>query len=160
MAVHTGEALDHNGSYFGQTIIRTARLRACGHGGQILVSRTTADMVVDGLPDGVSLIPLGRHRLRVSTPVREEVWQVAATDLRTAFPALMSLDSFATNLPIALTPLIGRTDELAAVGVSPAARPRATPAHASPVRAGSARPVWRYSPPPMPSTRSSTGCGG
>ena len=50
MAVHTGEALDHNGSYFGQTIIRTARLRACGHGGQILVSRTTADMVADGLP--------------------------------------------------------------------------------------------------------------
>ena len=117
MAVHTGEALDHNGSYFGQTIIRTARLRACGHGGQILVSRTTADMVADGLPDGVSLIPLGRHRLRdLNRP--EEVWQVAATDLRTAFPALMSLDSFATNLPIALTPLIGRTDELAAVGAS------------------------------------------
>ena len=89
------------------------------------------------------MIPLGRHRLRdLNRP--EEVWQVAATDLRTAFPALVSLDSFATNLPIALTPLIGRTDELAAVGDVVRIKTPGDACSGLPVRAGSARPVWRY----------------
>ena len=115
MALHSGEAQEHNGSYFGLTVIRTARLRACGHGGQILVSRATADMVADQLPADVSLMPLGRHRLRdLHRP--EEVWQLAAPDLHSQFPPLVSLDSFATNLPVALTALIGRVEELTALG--------------------------------------------
>jgi predicted ATPase/class 3 adenylate cyclase/DNA-binding CsgD family transcriptional regulator len=114
MALHTGEAHEHDGSYFGQTIIRTARLRACGHGGQILVSRATADMVADRLPADATLVPLGRHRLRdLNRP--EEVWQLGAADLRSHFPPLVSLDSFATNLPVAVTALIGRVEELAAI---------------------------------------------
>ena len=115
MALHSGEAQEHNGSYFGLTIIRTARLRACGHGGQILVSRATADMVADQLPADVSLMPLGRHRLRdLHRP--EDVWQLATPDLNSQFPPLVSLDSFSTNLPVALTALIGRVEELTALG--------------------------------------------
>ena len=79
MALHTGEAMDHDGGYFGATIIRTA-LRSCTHGGQILVSRATAEMVADGLADEVSLISLGRYRLRdLDRP--EEIWQVVAPGL-------------------------------------------------------------------------------
>ncbi len=114
MALHTGETHEHDGSYFGQTIIRTARLRACGHGGQILVSRATADIVADRLPADTSLVPLGRHRLRdLNRP--EEVWQLGAADLRSKFPPLLSLDRFSTNLPVALTALIGRVEELASI---------------------------------------------
>ena len=50
MAIHTGEAqLRDEGNYFGQTVIRCARLRAIGHGGQVLVSDATAGLVVDRL---------------------------------------------------------------------------------------------------------------
>ena len=52
MAIHTGEAqLRDEGNYFGQAVIRCARLRAIGHGGQVLVSEATAALVVDRLPD-------------------------------------------------------------------------------------------------------------
>ena len=51
MAVHTGEArLRDEGNYIGRPIIRTARLRAIAHGGQVLVSSATHDLVVDELP--------------------------------------------------------------------------------------------------------------
>ena len=50
MAVHTGEAqLRDEGNYFGLAVIRCARLRSCGHGGQVLVSDVTAGLVADGL---------------------------------------------------------------------------------------------------------------
>ena len=115
MAVHTGEApVRGDANYEGPTIIRACGLRACGHGGQILVSRTTADLVNDSLPDGVTLIPLGRHRLRdLQRP--EDVWQLSAPDLPAQFPPLRSLDAFATNLPSAPTSLIGRRVELSDV---------------------------------------------
>ncbi len=113
MAVHTGEAqVSEEGRYEGPTIIRAARVRACGHGGQILVTRTTADMVADRLPDGVSLVCLGRHHLRdLNRP--EEIWQIETTALPADFPPLHSVDVLPTNLPAALTPLIGRRAELA-----------------------------------------------
>jgi hypothetical protein len=99
------------GRYEGPTIIRAARLRACGHGGQILVSRATADMVADHLPEGVTLVCLGRLRLRdLSRP--EEVWQIEASELPSSFPPLLSQDTFASNLPGALNALVGRRFEL------------------------------------------------
>ena len=51
MALHTGEAqLRDEGNYFGLAVIRCARLRSCGHGGQVLLSDVTAALVVDDLP--------------------------------------------------------------------------------------------------------------
>ena len=65
MAIHTGEAqLRDEGNYFGQTVIRCARLRAIGHGGQVLLSDVTASLVRDRLPDGAGLSDLGTHRLK------------------------------------------------------------------------------------------------
>lgn len=112
MALHTGEAqLRDEGNYFGQAIIRCARLRSCGWGGQVLLSQTAADLVRDHLGDGVMLLDLGRHRLKdLQQP--EQVWQVRADGLQSEFAPLASLDTFRHNLPVQMTPLVGREREL------------------------------------------------
>jgi predicted ATPase/DNA-binding CsgD family transcriptional regulator len=115
MAVHTGDAqLRDEGNYFGQTVIRCARLRAVGHGDQILVSDAAAGLVVDHLPSGVTLVDLGTHRLKdLGRP--ERVWQVVHRDLPATHAPLRSLDAHRHNLPVQLTPLIGRDDDVAAL---------------------------------------------
>jgi class 3 adenylate cyclase len=55
MGLHTGEADQREGDYFGTTLNRAARLMAIGHGGQVVVSAATADVVVDRLPSDVFL---------------------------------------------------------------------------------------------------------
>jgi predicted ATPase/class 3 adenylate cyclase len=115
MALHTGEAqLRDPANYMGESIIRAARLRACGHGGQILVSGTTADLLGGLLPVEVTLNRLGRCRLRDLSRA-EEVWQLAGTGLPDKFPPLASLEAPRTNVPATRTPLIGRVDEVRAV---------------------------------------------
>lgn len=110
IAVHTGEAELRSGHYIGAPLYRCARLMAAAHGGQILVSRATQELVADGLPNGVSLRDLGPHRLRdLSRP--EHVFQLLHPDLETEFPALESLEQ-PRNLPAQLTTFIGRHREL------------------------------------------------
>jgi predicted ATPase/class 3 adenylate cyclase len=111
MGLHTGPADERDGDYFGPTLNRTARLMAAGHGGQILVSNASEELVRDVLPEGVELLDLGSHRLRdLARPDR--VFQVCAPDLETRFPDLRTLDSFPGNLPVQLTSFIGRDDEI------------------------------------------------
>jgi predicted ATPase/DNA-binding CsgD family transcriptional regulator len=116
MAVHTGEALLRDeGNYAGPSIIRCARIRSCGHGGQVLVSDATAALVADGLPDGLFLQDLGVARLRdLARP--ERVWQLDGPGLESSFPPLRSLDAAPHNLPTPLSSLIGREAELVEVG--------------------------------------------
>ena len=67
MAVHTGEVqLRGDDNYVGQMLNRCARLRAIGHGGQVLLSAAAVGVLADRLPDGVTLRDLGVHRLRDS----------------------------------------------------------------------------------------------
>ena len=114
IALHTGEAEARGGRYAGSTIIRTARLRAVAHGGQTVVSRATAELVHDALPDGATLVDLGSHRLRDLSRA-EQVFQISHTELAGVFPPLQSLDRVANNLPAQLTSFIGREAELAQV---------------------------------------------
>ena len=113
MAVHTGEVqLRGNDNYVGQTLNRCARLRGIGHGGQVLVSAAAAGVLADRLPDGVTLRDLGVHRLRdLGRP--EHVWQLVHPDLPAEFGPLRSLDAYRHNLPVQLTPLVGRAAEIA-----------------------------------------------
>ncbi len=100
MGVHTGEPLVTDEGYVGIDVHRAARIAAAGHGGQVLVSQSTRDLVVsDGLRD------LGRHRLKDLT-APERIYQLGERD----FPPLKSLN--ATNLPVASSPLVGRDREL------------------------------------------------
>ena len=114
MGLHTGEAQERDGDYFGSALNRAARLMATAHGGQIVCSRATADIVRDAAPGGVSLVDLGEHRLRdLSRP--EQVFQVNAPGLLGEFPPLVSLDTFPGNLPLQVSSFIGREHELARI---------------------------------------------
>jgi predicted ATPase/class 3 adenylate cyclase/DNA-binding CsgD family transcriptional regulator len=111
MAVHTGDAeLRNEGNYAGATIIRCARLRACAHGGQILISDATAAVIADHLPPGAGLVESGVVRLRgFARP--ERVFQLTHAELRSQFPALRSLEATPTNVPVAASSLVGRDAE-------------------------------------------------
>jgi predicted ATPase/class 3 adenylate cyclase/DNA-binding winged helix-turn-helix (wHTH) protein len=64
MALHTGEAHERGGDYFGPALNRAARLRALAGGGATLLSQATTEIVHDRLPAGTELIDLGSHELR------------------------------------------------------------------------------------------------
>jgi WD40 repeat protein/class 3 adenylate cyclase/tRNA A-37 threonylcarbamoyl transferase component Bud32 len=77
VALHTGEAEQRGGDYYGPTLNLAARLRGLADGGQVFLSRATADLVARHLPDGASLVDLGPTRLRgIAAP--EHVYAVAA----------------------------------------------------------------------------------
>ena len=87
MALHAGAAELRDGDSFGPPLNRTARLLAAGHGGQILLSLTTQELVRDSLPPGVALDNLGEHYLKdLIQP--EQIFQLVATDLPADFPPL------------------------------------------------------------------------
>jgi len=114
MGLNTGEAELRDGDYYGQSVNRAARIMAAAHGGQVLVSQTTAQLLEDSLPPAVTLVDLGEHRLRdLARP--EHVFQVQHPGLRDEFPPLRSLDSYPTNLPAQRTSFIGRDDDVDAV---------------------------------------------
>jgi predicted ATPase/tetratricopeptide (TPR) repeat protein len=110
-AVHTGEAELREGDYYGTTVNRCARLRSVAHGGQIVCSQTTTDLVADGPPDGVVFRSLGTHRLK-DLERTEHIYQVEADGLDVEFPPLRSLDAFRHNLPTQRTTFVGREDEI------------------------------------------------
>jgi predicted ATPase/class 3 adenylate cyclase len=102
VGVHTGTPLLTDEGYIGGDIHRAARIAACGHGGQILVSASTAQLVTSRLLD------LGEHRLKdLSAP--ERIYQLGDEE----FAALKSL--YRTNLPVPATAFLGREQELAEV---------------------------------------------
>jgi len=113
-ALHTGTCEERDGDYFGPTVNRVARLLSIGHGGQILVSGATADLVQGAMPPRTTLRDLGSHRLKdLARP--EQVYQVVAPDLPDAFSALRSLDALPNNLPRRLTSFVGREAVIAEV---------------------------------------------
>src|SRR6185436_11594773 len=101
MTLHTGAAEHRDGDYFGQSLNRVARILASAHGGQVLLSLPTEELVRDLLPLGVQLRALGEHRLRdLARP--EHLFQLLAPDLPSAFPGLRSLENVPNNLPVQL----------------------------------------------------------
>ena len=102
IGLHTGTPLLAEEGYVGGDVHRAARIAALGHGGQVLVSSATAELVE------VELADLGEHRLK-DLSAAERIYQLGEE----AFPALNSL--YRTNLPIPSTPFLGREAELAGV---------------------------------------------
>jgi YVTN family beta-propeller protein len=87
VGIHTGEAVAAGERYVGFSVHRAARIGGVAHGGQVLVSSSTRELVEDDLPPGVSLLDLGLHRLKdVERP--ERISQVAADGLKRDFPPL------------------------------------------------------------------------
>jgi class 3 adenylate cyclase len=86
MALHSGEA---GGDFRGRAANRCARLRACGHGGQVLLSAASAELAQQSLPPGVRLLDLGKHRLR-DLARQERIFQLVVPGLPASFPPLKS----------------------------------------------------------------------
>jgi predicted ATPase/class 3 adenylate cyclase len=114
MSMHTGAAEHRDGDYFGQALNRVARILAAAHGGQVLLSVATQELLRDNLPEGTQLRSLGEHRLR-DLARAEHVFQLVVKDLPSDFPPLRSLESIPNNLPIQLTSFVGREKEMAEV---------------------------------------------
>jgi class 3 adenylate cyclase len=80
IGLHTGEPAIHEEGYVGLDVVRAARICTVGRGGQILLSETTRALLGSGLPEGVSVFPLGQRHLRgIDEP--ERVYEVAIDDL-------------------------------------------------------------------------------
>src|SRR3989440_2073513 len=114
VGLHTGEpTLTHEG-YVGLDVHRAARIMSAGHGGQVLLSQTTANLVEQDLPDDVTLCDLGEHHLKdLARP--KHLFQLVIAGLPADFPPLKTLDTHPNNLPVQLTPFIGREQELEAI---------------------------------------------
>jgi predicted ATPase/class 3 adenylate cyclase len=100
MGIHTGEPLLTKAGYVGMDVHRAARIAAAGHGGQVLLSQATRDLLV-GADD---VVDLGEHRLKDLTRP-ERIYQLGDG----AFPPLRSLNR--STLPEAAHPLVGRATE-------------------------------------------------
>src|SRR5215210_6825278 len=110
MALHMGAAEERDGDYFGPPVNRVARLMSAAHGGQVLLSLPTQELVRDQLPAGTSLRDLGERRLKdLFRP--ERIFQLTAPSLLSEFPPLRTLESHPNNLPLQPTPLVGRERE-------------------------------------------------
>jgi predicted ATPase len=103
VGIHTGEPLVTEEGYVGIDVHRAARIAAVGHGGQVLISQSTRELI-----GAESLRDLGEHRLKDLT-APERIYQLGDGQ----FPPLKSLHQ--TNLPVPTTPFVGREKELAEV---------------------------------------------
>jgi predicted ATPase/class 3 adenylate cyclase len=111
MGLHTGEPQRTADGYAGMDVHRAARIAAAGHGGQVLLSRATADLVRPDLPDGVDLKELGPYRLKdLAHP--EPLAQLVIAGLPREFPPLQTLPVQLHNLPAPMTSFVGRVAEL------------------------------------------------
>jgi predicted ATPase/class 3 adenylate cyclase len=108
IGIHTGEAEERDGDYFGAAVNRTARLMSVANGSQVVLSRTTVDLV-GTLPDGTSAVDKGTHRLKdLRRP--ESIHELVidgrpGPDLRVARATNDQLPNFATSF-------VGRRSEL------------------------------------------------
>ena len=104
IGMHTGEPIRTAAGYTGMDVIRGARIKEAGHGGQVLLSKATAALVEHALIDDVGLRDLGAHRLKgLSRP--ERIFQLIMPDLPADFPPLRSLDTRGRLRP---DPALGR----------------------------------------------------
>jgi class 3 adenylate cyclase/tetratricopeptide (TPR) repeat protein len=116
MALHVGEATERDDDYFGPTVNRAARLRALAGPGQVLLSRSVAELVLDHLPAHLHLVEVGPRKLRdLARP--EQVYALAGPALSTAVGD-HSIAGDATPLPHRLArpepnAFFGRTEERA-----------------------------------------------
>jgi predicted ATPase/class 3 adenylate cyclase len=112
MGLHTGEArVRGSGRADHAPINRCARVKAAGHGGQVLVTKATRDLVDGRLGGGFGLKRLGEFRLRdLSQP--ELIYQLTHADLPAEFPPIRTVAERPGNLPLPVSSFIGREREL------------------------------------------------
>jgi predicted ATPase len=116
MGIHTGRAeIQPEGDYRGfLTMSRVQRLMSAAHGGQVLLSRATQELIQNELPKDVTLRDMGERRLKdLIHP--EHIYQLVIPGLPADFPPLKTLDVYRHNLPAQTTSFIGREKEMAEI---------------------------------------------
>ena len=121
MGIHTGEASLGSDGYIGLAVHQAARIGDAGHGGQVLLSSTTANLVWSELPPDVRLRDLGPTPLRdFDRP--EALYQLEIEGLPGDFPPLESRDQKKARAPrrplevqVGTTPLLEREAEVSAI---------------------------------------------
>jgi predicted ATPase/class 3 adenylate cyclase len=120
MGIHTGEAepistdFPARGYASNQTLNRVARILKAGHGGQVLLSSATKELLKDLLPEHTDLRDMGEHHLKNLTRP-ERLYQLNMEGLPSDFPPLDTLSSYRHNLPFQLTSFIGREKAIAEI---------------------------------------------
>jgi predicted ATPase/class 3 adenylate cyclase len=112
IGVHTGDTLRTPDSYAGIEVHRAARIGAAANGGQILVSRATADLL-DGT-QGLDVAPLGSFALK-GLDRAEPLFQLSADGLERDLPAPRARGASSVKLPTHLSRLVGRDDEIESI---------------------------------------------
>jgi predicted ATPase/class 3 adenylate cyclase len=103
IGLHSGTPLVTDEGYVGDDVHLAARIAASGHGGQVVLSRATRDLV-----NGLSVTDLGEHRLKdIDAPI--SIFQTGSK----AFPPLTTISN--TNLPRPASSFVGRARELEGV---------------------------------------------
>jgi class 3 adenylate cyclase len=96
IGMHTGEPIRTAEGYTGLDVIRGARIKDAGHGGQVLLSKSTAALTEHTLIDGLRLRDLGEYRLK-GLPQPERIFQLLIPNLRADFPPLWSLHTHGSD---------------------------------------------------------------
>ncbi len=109
MGLHTGEPERGPEGYVGIDVVRASRICAVAHGGQILVSQLTRDLVADA---GYETIDLGRHGLK-DIAEQERLYQLVADGMQESFPPPRTLGG--ATLPALHHRLVGRQGDLARI---------------------------------------------
>ncbi len=114
-AAQIGDVNDASGGYTGYAALaRVNRVMSAGHGGQILLSESSASLTRGELPELATLRDMGEQRLKgLRNP--EHLWQVEAPGLAHEFPPLKTLNAIPNNLPVQLTSFVGREKEITEV---------------------------------------------
>src|SRR5579883_2781877 len=115
MGLHTGEPQPTEEGYIGLDVHRAARIMSIAHGGQVLLSRETYELVAPDLPQNVSARDLGAYRLKdIGGPY--QLFQLVMPGLPADFPPLSALSSRPLhNLPAPSTSFVGREQEVEAI---------------------------------------------
>ncbi len=116
MGIHTGAAAyrghDEYEGYL--TLTRAQRLMSAAHGGQVLLSLATQELIRDEMPGGVSVRDLGERRLKdLLRP--EHVYQLVIPGLLAEFPPIKTLEAYRHNLPAQITSFVGRENEISEI---------------------------------------------
>src|SRR5579859_4442817 len=115
MGAHTGPVETGGEDYIGLAVHQAARVSDAAHGGQVLISEATRQLVGDTLPPGAALTRLGRYRLKdFRDPTL--LFQLRHPDLPDTFPALRALPAAAHNIPEQATVFVGRRTALTELG--------------------------------------------
>jgi predicted ATPase/class 3 adenylate cyclase len=115
MGANTGTPQRTDEGYVGVPVNTAARIASAGHGGQVLLSERTAELLTEALEnDEITLREMGRHRLKdLDQPIR--LYQIVIPELPSDFPPPRTAETRPNNLPTPLTAFVGRAQIVAKI---------------------------------------------